>query len=89
MLWICCVYLALCMGVPGGFGWVIYVCVLDTLGCVLDVGGGGEGCHFAFLPFCHALFLGGFHCFSGSCAPWLRGVGRVADGSVVWIGIVV
>ena len=57
----------------------------DTLGWALDVGGGGEGCVFACLPFCHALFSGGFHWFSGTCAPWLRGVCRVADGSVVWI----
>ncbi len=60
----------------------------DTLGCALDVGGGGEGVEFVCLPFCHALFLGGFHWFLGSCAPWLRGVCRVADGSVVWIEIV-
>ncbi len=56
----------------------------DTLSGALDVGGGDEGVVFACLPFCHALFLGGFHCFSGSCVPWLRGVGRVADGSGVW-----
>ncbi len=64
------------------------MCVLDTLRCVRDVGGGGEVVEFVCLPFCHALFLGGFHCFSGSCAPWLRGVGRVTIGSGVWIGIV-
>ena len=64
------------------------MCVLGTLDGVLDVGGGWEGACVASLPFCHALFLGGFHCFSCGCAPWLRGVGRVADGSVVWTGIV-
>ncbi len=62
--------------------------MLGTLGCVRDVGGVGEGFEFVCLPFCHALFLGGFHCFSGSCAPWLRGVGMVVDGAGVWIGIV-
>ena len=82
------VYLVLCMVVPGGDACDRLVCVCDTLGCALDVGGGGEGCVFACLPFCHALFLGGFHWFSVGCAPWLRGVCRVADGSVVWIGIV-
>ncbi len=61
------------------------MCVLDTLGCVLDVGGGGEGCVFACLPFCHVWFLGGFHWFSGACAPWLRGACRVADGVVVFV----
>ncbi len=55
------VYLALCMDVPGGDALDTWVCVLDTLGSVLDVGGGGEGCVFACLPFCHALFLAGFH----------------------------
>ncbi len=59
----------------------------DTLGYALDVSGGGEGCVFACLPFCHALFSGVFHWFSGSCAPWLRGICRVADGSVVWIWV--
>ena len=58
------------------------MCVLYTLGCVLDVSGGEEGAGILCLPFCHALFLGGFHWFSCGCAPWLRGVGRVADGSV-------
>jgi hypothetical protein len=59
--------------------------VWDTLGCVLDVGGGGEGCVFFCLPFCHALFSGGFHGFCGACAPWLRGAYRVADGVVVFV----
>jgi hypothetical protein len=59
--------------------------VLGTLGCVLDVGGGGEGCVFACLPSCHVWFLGGFHWFSGACAPWLRGACRVADGVVVFV----
>jgi hypothetical protein len=63
------------------------VCVLDILGCVLDVGGGGEGWVFACLPFCHAWFLGGFHWFSVSFAPWLREVCKVADGSVVWFWV--
>jgi hypothetical protein len=76
-------YLAFCMGVPGGDVLDTWVCLLDTLGCVLDVGGGGEGCVFAWLPFCHAMVLGGFHWFSLACAPWLRGVCRVADGFVV------
>ncbi len=65
------------MVVPGGDALGVLVCVLCTLGCVVDVGEGGEGCHFACLPFCHALFLGGFHYFSETCAPWLRGVGGV------------
>jgi hypothetical protein len=64
------------------------VCVLDTLGGVLDGGGEGEGTCSSCFPFCHALFLGGIECFSVGCVPWLRGVCRVADGSVVWIGIV-
>ncbi len=42
---------------------------------------------FACLPFCHALFLGGFHWFSLAFAPWLRGVCRVADGSVVFVDV--
>ncbi len=63
------------------------VCVLDTLGCALDVGGGGKGCVFASLPFCHVLFLCGLHCFSEGFAPWLRRVGRVADGSAVLVGV--
>ena len=50
------------------------MCVLGTLWCVLDVGGGWEGGSILFLPLCHALFLGGFHCFSCGCAPWLRGL---------------
>ena len=62
--------------------------MLDTMGCVLEVDGGGEGCVFACLPVCQALFSGVFHWFSGTCAPWLRRVGRVTDGAVVWIGIV-
>ena len=57
------VYLVLCMVVPGGDACDRLVCVCDTLGCALDVGGGGEGCVFSCLPFCHALFLGGFHWF--------------------------
>ncbi len=61
------------------------MCVLDTLGCVLDVGGGGKGCVFFCPPFCHALFLGGFHWFSGACASWLRGACMVADGVVVFV----
>jgi hypothetical protein len=61
------------------------VCVLDTLGCVLDVDSGGEGYVFVCLPFCHALFLGGFHWFSVACASWLRGACRVADGVVVFV----
>ncbi len=40
---------------------------------------------FACLPFCHALFLGGFHWFSVAFAPWLRDVCKVADGSVVFV----
>ena len=67
------------------------MCVLDTLGCVLDVCGGGEGCAFLCLPFCHALFSGGFHWFSEVCAPWLRGlVGRqmvLLCGSGSWDGV--
>jgi hypothetical protein len=59
--------------------------VLDTMGCVLEVDGGGEGCVFACLPVCQALFSGVFHWFSGTCAPWLRRVGRVADGSAVLV----
>ena len=77
------VYLVLCMVVPGGDALGVLVCVLGTLGCVLDVGGGGEGCHFACLPFCHALFLGGFHWFCAASLAWLRVVGRVAVVSVV------
>ncbi len=77
------VYLVLCMVVPGGDACDRLVCVCDTLGCALDVGGGGEGCVFACLPFCHALLSGGFHWFSGTCAPWLRGVCRVVDVSAV------
>ncbi len=51
--------------------------MLDTLGGVLDVGGGGEGCVFACLPACHALIFGGFHWFSVAYAPGLRGfIGR-------------
>jgi hypothetical protein len=62
--------------------------VLGTLGRVLDVGGGGEGCVFACLPSCHVWFLGGFHCCSGACAPWLRGVWRLAVGVVVFVFVV-
>jgi hypothetical protein len=51
------------------------------------VGGGGEGCVVACLLFCHALFLGGFHWFSLACAPWSRGVCRVAGGFVVCVGV--
>ena len=50
---------------------------------MLDVGGGCEGGVFSCLPFCQALFLLGFHWFSVTCTPLLRGVCRVADGSVV------
>ena len=82
------VYLVLCMVVPGGDACDRLVCGCDTLGCALDVGGGGEGCVFSCLPFCHALFLSVLHCCSGACAPWLRGVGMVAGVSVVWIGVV-
>ncbi len=53
--------------------------MLDTLGGMLDVGGGGEGCLFACFSFCHALFLGDFHGFSGACAPWLRGACRMCQ----------
>jgi hypothetical protein len=59
---------------------------LGTLGGVLDVGGEGEGACSSCFPFCHALFLVGSECFSVGCAPWLRGVWRVSEGSVVWIG---
>jgi hypothetical protein len=55
---------------------------------VLDVGGGGEGCVFACLPSCYVWFLGGFHCFSGVCAPWLRGAWRLAVGVVVFVYVV-
>ncbi len=82
-----CVCLVLCMVVPGSDALDTMVCVLDTLGCALDVGGGGKGCVFACLPFCHALFLCGFHWFSEGFAPWLRRVGRVADGSAVLVGV--
>jgi hypothetical protein len=40
---------------------------------------------FSCLPFCHALFLGGFHWFSEGYAPWLRGACMVADGVVVFV----
>ena len=59
------------------------MCVLCTGGGVLDVGGEGEGACSSCLPVCHALFLGGLHWFSGACVPWMRRVGRVADGSVL------
>ena len=78
-----CVCHVLCMVVPGGDALGVLVCVLGTLGCVLDVGGWGEGCHFAFLPFCHALFLGVFHWFCAACAAGLREVGRAGVLSVV------
>jgi hypothetical protein len=55
--------------------------VLGTLGRVLDVGGGGEGCVFACLPSCHVWFL-------GACAPWLRGAWRLAVGVVVFVYVV-
>ncbi len=61
--------------------------MLDTLGCVLDVGWGGEGGVFSCLSCCHALFLLGFHWFSVTFAPWVRWVYRVADGSVVWFWV--
>ena len=77
------VYLVLCMVVPGGDACDRLVCVCDTLGCVLDVDGGGEGCVFVCLPFCHALFLGGFHWFCAASLAWLRVVGRGALVSVV------
>jgi hypothetical protein len=64
------------------------VCVLGTLGRVLDVGGGGEGCVFACLPSCHVWFLRGFHYFSGACASWLRGAWRLAVGVVVFVYVV-
>ncbi len=80
-----CVCLALCMVVPGGDALDTTVCVWDTLGCALDMGGKGKGCVFACLLFCHALFLGGFHWFSVAFAPWLRGVCRVVDGVVVFV----
>ncbi len=54
---------------------------------MLDVDGGGKGCVCACLPFCHALFWGGFHWFSEGFAPWLRRVGRVADGSALLVGV--
>ncbi len=80
-----CVCLALCMVMPGGDALDTTVCVWDALGCALDVGGKGKGCVFACLSFCHALFLGGFHWFSGAFAPWLRGGCRVAGGVVVFV----
>ncbi len=52
------------MVVPGSEALDTTACVLATWGCVLDVGGGGKGCVFACLSFCHALFLGDFHWFS-------------------------
>ncbi len=64
------------------------MCVLGTLGRVLDVGGGGEGCVFACLPSCHVWFLRGFHYFSGACASWLRGAWRLAVGVVVFVYVV-
>ena len=42
---------------------------------------------FSCLPFCHALFLGGFHWFSEGYAPWLRGVCRVTGGVVGFVGV--
>ncbi len=77
------VYLGLCMVVPGGDACDRLVFVGDTLGCALDVGGGGEGGVCACLPFCHALFLGGFHVFCAASLAWLRVVGRGALVSVV------
>ncbi len=77
------VYLVLCMVVPGGDACDRLVCVCYTLGCALDVGGGREGCVYACLPFCHVLFLGGFHWFCAALLAWLRGVDRVAVVSVV------
>ena len=38
------VYLVLCMVVPGGDACDRLVCVCDTLGCALDVGGGKVVC---------------------------------------------
>ena len=40
---------------------------------------------FSCLPFCHALFLGGFHWFSEGYAPWLREACIVAYGVVVFV----
>ncbi len=82
-----CVCLVLCMVVPGSDALDTTVCVLDILSCALDVSGGGKGCVFACLPVGHALFLCGFHWCSEGFAPWLRRVGRVADGSVVLVGV--
>ncbi len=82
-----CVCLVFCMVVPGFEAWDTLVCVLGTLRCALDVGGGGKDCVCACLLFCHALFFGGFHWFSEGFAPWLRRVGRVADGSAVLVGV--
>ncbi len=82
-----CVCLVLGMVVPGSEVCDTLVCVLGTLGCALEVCGGGKGCVCACRPFCHALFLGGFYWFSAGFAPWLRRVGRVADGSAVLVGV--
>ena len=73
------------MVVPGADACDTLVCVLGTLRCALDVGGGGKGCVCACLPVCHALFLGGFHWFSEGFAPWLRGAWRVAYGVVMFV----
>jgi hypothetical protein len=82
-----CGCLVLCMVVPSSDALDTTVCVLDTLGCALYAGGGGKGCVFACLSFCPALFLCGFHWLSEGFAPWLRRVGRLADGSAVLVGI--
>ena len=75
------------MVVPGSEALDTTVCVLATWGSALDVVGGDKGCVGACLPFCHALFWGGFHGFSEGFAPWLRRIGRVADGSAVLVGV--
>ena len=59
--------------------------MLGPLGCVLDVLCVPEFWVVSRVPVCHACFSGGFHWFSVSYAPWLRGVYRVADGSVVFV----
>jgi hypothetical protein len=73
------------MVVPGFEACDTLVWVLGTLRCALDVCGGAEGWVFSCLPFCHAVFLGGFHWFSEGYAPWLRGACMVAYGVVVFV----
>ncbi len=70
------------MVVPGFEVCDTLVCVSGILRCALDVSGGGEGGVFSCLPFCHALFLSGFHGFLEGYAPWLRGSCMVAYGCV-------